>query len=110
MRQHAILILAALNVIAGCDAAGPLSDAPPLGGADLVNVQLQMQSSPPGTRAGQEETISDGFILEFDGGGELLECVYFTGESLPVLQIRKYQQTEIFIVANPTADLSGIAS
>ncbi|MBQ9878783.1 MAG: hypothetical protein IJM29_07785 [Bacteroidales bacterium] len=110
MNRHTLLILTALFVSAGCDVTEPIAGTLPSGEAAYVNLQLQMQSRPLGTRAGQEDAILDGFILEFDGGGELLECVYFTGESLPVLQVRKYQQMEIYIVANPTVDLSGITN
>ncbi|MBP5538044.1 MAG: hypothetical protein J6X64_06910 [Bacteroidales bacterium] len=110
MNRYVLCVLTALIVSAGCEVAEPFADSPPSGEDSFVNLQLQMQSLPVGTRAGQEETISDGFILEFDGGGELMECVYFTGESLPVLQVRKYQQMDIYIVANPSVDLSGITT
>ena len=110
MNRYALCVLTALIVSAGCEVTEPLADSPPSGEDSFVNLQLQMQSFPVGTRAGQEEAISDGFILEFDGGGELLECVYFTGESLPVLQVRRYQQMDIYIVANPSVDLSGITT
>ena len=75
-----------------------------------MNLTLQMQYSPPITRSGQEDTVSGGFILEFDPEGTLLESVRFYGDYLPGIQVRRYQHTDIVVVANPTADLSGVAS
>ena len=110
MRRYALCVLAALLLVAGCEVTEPLPDGPPSGQGAFVNLTLQMQYRPPQTRSGQEDTISGGVVLEFDSGGTLLERVDFYGGRLPAIQVRRYQQMEIYIVANNTADLSGICT
>ena len=117
MKGNALLIVAVLILAAGCDPTGPLPDTSQSGKGAYVSLCLDLQSGPPDTRAlsdlhasGGDGVITDGVILEFDPEGLLLEMVHFTGSVPPKIQVRRYQQTEIYIVANPTVDLSGIAS
>ena len=110
MKRYALCILAALMAFAGCEVAEPLPDGSPSGQGTSVNLSLQLQYSPLQTRSGQEDAIYGGFILEFDSDGTLLESLRFYGDYLPKVQVRKYQQMEIYIVANPTTDLSGVSS
>ena len=110
MKRYAFCVLAALIASAGCEVTEPLPDGPPSGQGAFVNLSVQMQYSPTQTRSGQEDTISGGFILEFDSDGTLLESMPFYGGDIPEMQVRKYQQMEIYIVANPTVDLSGISN
>lgn len=117
MKWNVVLIVAALIMSAGCDPTGPLPDASPSGEVAYVNLSLDLQSGPPYTRAltdvsalGGDGSIKDGVILEFDPEGLLLEMIHFSGSVPPKIRVRRHQQTEIYIVANPTVDLSGIAS
>ena len=100
--------LSLLMIAAGCEVAEPFAQ---------VNLKIEMQYSPPLTRAGQgssyappDEVISNGVILEFNQDGELLERVPFTGNDGPVLPVRRNQHMDIYVIANPTVNLSGIAS
>ena len=110
MKRYAFCVLAALIASAGCEVTDPLPDVSPSGQGAFVNLSVQMQYSPAQTRSGQEDTISGGFILEFDSDGTLLENMPFYGGYVPEMQVRKYQQMDIYIVANPTTDLSCIST
>ena len=110
MKRFVLWTLAVLTITAGCEIAEPLPDVPSSGEEAYVSVKLQMSSGPALTRAGQEDAIWDGIILEFDPDGGLLERMYFSGNTPPALQVRKYQQTDIYIVANPTVNLWGVST
>ena len=117
MEKSALLAPAFLLMLAGCDAAGPLPEVRLPGEEAYVSVRLNIQSSPPGTRGiggstspVADDIICDGVILEFDPDGVLLELVQFAGENIPEVRVRRNQQTDIYIVANPTVDLAQVAS
>ena len=109
MKRYALFILSALILSAGCDVVEPLPGEPP-GREAYASVRLRMQSCPAGTRSGSEDAIYDGIVLQFDKEGTLLDMVQFTGDVLPEMQVRKNQEIELYIVANPTVDLSGVTS
>lgn len=117
MKKIFSVLLPILTISAGCQVTEPFPAARLSAEEARVNLRIEMQCSPPATRMGREgleeepeNAIMDGIILEFNQDGELLETVTFSGTALPVLPVRRYQQTEIYIVANPTVDLSGVSS
>ena len=117
MRRNALICLLTVTMYAGCEVTGPFTAEESFAEEAQVNLRIEMQYCPPSTRArlgssfqAPDEAISGGVILEFDQDGELLETIAFTGNVLPVLPVRRYQQTDIYIVANPTVDLSLIKS
>ena len=69
-----------------------------------------MKSNPVGTRSGTEDYIYDGIVLQFDKEGILLDVVQFTGNVSPEIQVRMHQEIELYVVANPTVDLSGVTT
>ena len=109
-------MLPVLVLTAGCDLTEPFSAGDAFAEEARVSLKLELQCSPPSTRAFNDpaawpdDVVEDGVILQFDDYGELLEMVSFTGDDLPEIQVRRYQQTDIYIVANPTVDLSGVSS
>ena len=117
MKKVLLSSLLLLVVSAGCEVSETYSTGDAREEGAQVNLRIELQCSPPSTRAlfddsdaELEDAIQDGVILEFNQDGELLEMVTFSDGDLPLLQVRRYQQTDIYIVANPTVDLTGISS
>ena len=115
MKRFLIMIIWLSALLWGCDVFGPLPESQEEG--DIVIVELVPQYGRAGTRAGHypdpdppepQDIIRDGLILEFNGAGNLIERLAFDGDQPPAIQVRKNQETDIYVIANPTVDLSGI--
>lgn len=111
MRRLALLTAFLGALLGGCGALEP--PGPPSGEEAPAMLGLELQCGPPGTRAGEpgpEYAIHGGCVLEFNSAGERLEYLAFTGEEPPQIPVPRNQQVEIYVVANPTCDLSEVSS
>ena len=111
MKRFALLIMSLGAVLGGCDALEPPGPAPGEGAA--ASLRLVLQGGPPGSRAGEADpdaAVHNGCILEFNAAGNLLDYIPFSGGEPPVLEVPRNQLVELFIVANPTRDLSQVVS
>lgn len=115
MKRIVLIIIWLCAILWGCDVSGPLPRSTEDG--DIVRLELIPQYGRPDTRSGHhpdpdppepQDFIRDGLILEFNGAGHLMERLAFEGDQPPAIQVRKNQETHIYVVANPTVDLSGI--
>ena len=111
MRRLALLTACLGALLGGCDALEP--PGPHCMEESSAVLELVLQCGPPGTRAGEADpdaAVNGGCVLEFNAAGELLEYLAFTGDNPPKIPVPKDQQVEIYIVANPTCDLSQVGS
>ncbi len=100
-------------LLGGCDALlDPVREAP--GEDSFIELKLVPRCAPPGTRSardpGPDDTVLNGVVLEFDAAGTLLEMQPFSEGYMPVLKVRKHQELNIYVVANPTVDFRSVST
>ena len=76
------------------------------GGGQLHRIEGTRSARDPGP----DDTVLNGVVLEFDAAGTLLEMQPFSEGYMPVLKVRKHQELNIYVVANPTVDFRSVST